>query len=208
MAAARWNVCLMDAARRQRGDPDLCWWAGCSCWWSQQGAWLTVATHHHWKQRIPAGRAPPSHQPPSAGFSGCLAGLSGTRCSQRQLPRGWRPWTSSMAAGESPRSLSPTRPAPSMAAICGVAVVWQCSSAALSCACRWCHSKAELGCLRLLCCWLVQVRGGTGRLRGAGAGRGLLHAGPRQPQAAHPAGRPLPTIAPDYQSLALAPAGL
>ncbi|EFN56533.1 hypothetical protein CHLNCDRAFT_144169 [Chlorella variabilis] len=25
MAAARWNVCLMDAARRQRGDPDLCW---------------------------------------------------------------------------------------------------------------------------------------------------------------------------------------
>ena len=25
MSAARWNLCLLDAARRQRGDPDLCW---------------------------------------------------------------------------------------------------------------------------------------------------------------------------------------
>ena len=28
MSAARWNLCLLDAARRQRGDPDLCWCVG------------------------------------------------------------------------------------------------------------------------------------------------------------------------------------
>lgn len=31
MSAARWNLCLLDAARRQRGDPDLCWCAGLRC---------------------------------------------------------------------------------------------------------------------------------------------------------------------------------